>query len=61
MSFSAKIKEELNKNISNNKEILKYEILGYLLSGNTKELENEFVFGTENEFNIERLYKILFK
>ena len=61
MSFSAKIKEELNKNISNNKEILKYEILGYLLSGNTKELENEFIFGTENEFNIERLYKILFR
>lgn len=61
MSFSAKIKEELNKNISNNKEILKYEILGYLLSGNTKELENEFIFYTENEFNIERLYKILFR
>lgn len=61
MSFSSKIKEELNKNISNNKDILKYEILGYLLSGNTKETENKFIFYTENEFNIERLYKILFR
>lgn len=61
MSFSSNIKEEFNKVIPNNKELLKYEILGYLLSGNTKENKNEFIYSTENEFNIERFYKILFR
>ena len=61
MSFSSKIKEEFNKNISNNTEFLKYEVLGYILSGNTKYVDKYFVFTTENEFNIERFYKILYR
>ena len=61
MSFSSKIKEEFNKNISNNTEFLKYEVLGYILSGNTKYADEYFIFTTENEYNIERFYKILYR
>jgi len=41
MSFSSEIKEELSK-ISNlgNKELIKYEFIGYLISSNTKILKN---------------------
>ena len=61
MSFSSNVKEELGKiNIYNKKEIVEAEILGYMLSGNTT-IEDDYVyFITENEFNIERLYKLLF-
>ena len=60
MSFSAEVKEDLSK-ISNFKEdSLCAELLGYILSGNTMESETYFEFVTENEFNIEHLYKILF-
>ena len=35
MSFSSEIKQELNKNNKlANKEIVKYELIGYLISGN---------------------------
>ena len=35
MSFSADVKEELNNNLSlKNKEFLKAELLGYLISNN---------------------------
>lgn len=61
MSFSTQIKEEFSKNLSGNKEILKNELLGYFLSGNTIEDDNKLIFITENEFNIERFYRILFK
>lgn len=61
MSFSTQIKEELGKNIVSNKEILKYELLGYFLSANAIEDEEKIIFITENEFNIEIFYKILFK
>ena len=61
MSFSSKIKEEFNKNISNNKEFLKYEVFGYILSGNTNYADEYFIFTTENEYNIERFYKILYR
>lgn len=61
MSFSSNIKQDFCKNIPNNIEILKYEVLGYLLSGNTREFEDKFIFVTENEFNVERFYKILFR
>ena len=61
MSFSSNVKEELGKiNIYNKKEIVEAEILGYMLSGNTTVEDDYIYFITENEFNIERLYKLLF-
>lgn len=61
MSFSSSVKEELGKiNIYNKKEIVEAEILGYMLSGNTTVEDDYIYFITENEFNIERLYKLLF-
>lgn len=61
MSFSADVKEELSKiNTLNNKEVLRAELLGYILTGNTSNYEDVIEYITENEFNIERIYKILF-
>lgn len=61
MSFSSEIKEEIvDVNNFKNIEELKAEFLGYVLTGNTVN-NNEYIeFITENEFNIERFYKILF-
>lgn len=62
MSFSSEVKEELSKiNTFAKKELLEAELIGYLLSSNIKQEENKIEFFTENEFNIERIYKILFK
>ena len=61
MSFSAEVKEELS-NISNynKKDLLEAEFIGYLSSQNCI-IENGYTnIFTENEFNIERIYKILF-
>lgn len=61
MSFSSDIKEELSKvNNLKNKTILEAEFLGYILTGNTTNNEDILEFITENEFNIERFYRILF-
>lgn len=61
MSFSSNVKEELSKiNIYNKKNLVEAELLGYMLSGNTSRDEEYVTFITENEFNIERLYKLLF-
>ena len=61
MSFSSNIKEELTKiNNFKNKSLLEAEFLGYILTGNTTNNEDFLEFITENEFNIERFYKILF-
>lgn len=61
MSFSSEVKEELSKvNNLKNKTILEAEFLGYILTGNTSHREECLEFITENEFNIERFYKILF-
>jgi len=61
MSFSSDIKEELSKvNNFNNKSILEAELLGYVLTGNITNNSNSIEYITENDFNIERLYKILF-
>lgn len=61
MSFSTDIKEELSRvNNWKDKEILAGEFLGYVLTGNTLDEDNSLEFITENEFNIERFYKILF-
>lgn len=60
MSFSVDVKEELGDiNIFNKENLVKAEILGYLLSSNFSDDTHEFF--TENEFNIERFYKLLFK
>jgi len=60
MSFSAKVKEELSKleNLSN-KENVKHELIGYLLSSNTVIAKNKIKFSTESEYNINRLGKLL--
>ena len=61
MSFSSDIKEELSKvNNLKNKTILEAEFLGYILTGNTTNNDDVLEFITENEFNIERFYRILF-
>jgi len=63
MSFSQDVKEELSKvkNL-NNKNLLKAEFVGYMLTGNVDiNSKSDYIeFNTENEFNIERFYKILF-
>ena len=61
MSFSSDIKQELNKN-SNlaNKEIVKNELRGYFLTGNTSIIkEKEIKFSTESDYNINRFSKLL--
>ena len=61
MSFSSDIKQELNKN-SNlvNKEIVKYELIGYLISGNIDIQTNKIIkFSTESDYNINRFSKLL--
>lgn len=61
MSFSTDIKEELSRvNNWKDKEILAGEFFGYILTGNALDDKNSLEFITENEFNIERFYKILF-
>lgn len=60
MSFSSEIKEELSKlNTLNNKEIVKAELIGYLLSSNIVLSNNKIRYSTENEYNINRLNKLL--
>ena len=62
MSFSSNIKQELNKN-SNlaNKEVVKYELMGYLISGNISIINNgkSIKFSTESDYNINRFSKLL--
>lgn len=58
MSFSANVKEELSKiNIFSNEEVVKAEIYGYLLT--TNKSADKIKFLTENEYNINRLNKLL--
>ena len=60
MSFSSEIKEELSKtNNLKNKEEVKYEFLGYLISSNIAIKKNKIEYSTENEYNINRLNKLL--
>lgn len=60
MSFSGDIKEELSK-ISNlaNKDSVKYEFIGYLISNNIEIKKNKVKYSTENQYNINRFNKIL--
>ena len=60
MSFSSEIKEELSKlNTLRNKEIVKAEFIGYLLSSNIVLTKNKIKYSTENEYNINRFNKLL--
>ena len=61
MSFSSEIKQELNKNTKlSNKELVKYELIGYLISGNIDMPEkNTIRFSTESDYNINRFSKLL--
>ena len=61
MSFSSEIKQELNKNTKlSNKELVKYELIGYLISGNIDILERNIIrFSTESDYNINRFSKLL--
>lgn len=61
MSFSSEIKQELNKtsNLSN-KELVRYELIGYLISGNTSWFSDKKIkFSTESDYNINRFSKLL--
>ena len=60
MSFSKDLKEEISKteNLSN-KEAVKYELIGYLISSNVSKEKNKIKFSTENEYNINRFSRIL--
>lgn len=60
MSFSSDIKEELSKlNNLKNKEEVAYELCGYLITSNIEENKNYLEYSTENEYNINRLNKLL--
>ena len=60
VSFSSEIKQELNKNNKlANKEIVKYELIGYLISGNIDLNKNNVKFSTESDYNINRFSKLL--
>lgn len=58
MSFSANVKEELSKiNIFPKEELIKAELYGYVLTIPMD--KSNIVFLTENEYNINRLNKLL--
>lgn len=60
MSFSAEIKEELSKmSTLANKNNVKAELIGYLITSNVRVLKNKIQYATENEYNINRFHKLL--
>ena len=60
MSFSKKTKEELSK-ISNlaNKDAVKAELIGYLITNNIDIKKGKIRYSTESEYNINRFSKLL--
>lgn len=60
MSFSLDVKQELSK-ISNlaNKESVKCELVGYLITSNISMQKNKIKFSTESQYNINRFGKLL--
>ena len=60
MSFSSELKKEISElgNLSN-KEAVRYELIGYLISSNISEEKNKIKFSTENEYNINRFSRLL--
>lgn len=60
MSFSTDIKKELSQiNDLANKEKIKYELVGYLISENISKDGNNLKYSTESEYNINRFSKLL--
>ena len=60
MSFSIEVKKELSKiNNLNNKEEVKYELVGYMISNNFSVEKKQAKYSTENEYNINRYSKLL--
>lgn len=60
MSFSSDVKLELNElNNLKDKESVKYELLGYLITSNTSKEKHKIKYCTENEYNINRFAKLL--
>ena len=60
MSFSSEMKEDLSKIANlNNKELVKYELIGYFLSNNISVNKKEICYSTVNEYNINRFNKLL--
>lgn len=60
MSFSSELKEELSK-INNlaKKDLVKMELLGYLISSNVSIINDEIKFSTESDYNINRFANLL--
>lgn len=60
MSFSSELKENLSKmpNLKN-KELVKFELIGYLISNNTACDKKNIYYSTINEYNINRFSKLL--
>ena len=60
MSFSSELKENLSK-IPNlkNKELVKFELIGYLISNNTTCDKKNIYYTTVNEYNINRFSNLL--
>ena len=60
MSFSKSVKEELSK-ISNlaKKDVVKAELIGYLITNNVSIKNNKVKYSTESEYNINRFAKLL--
>lgn len=60
MSFSSEMKESLSKIANlNNKELVKYELIGYLISNNTICNNKKIYYSTINEYNINRFSKLI--
>ena len=61
MSFSSELKEELSKlNNLANKEQVKYEFIGYLLTNHVTIQKGKIIrYATESEYNINRFSKLL--
>ena len=60
MSFSSEVKEELSTltNLAN-KQMVKYEFLGYLFTSSVGLEKSKLKFTTENEYNINRFSKLI--
>lgn len=59
MSFSSEVKKELNgMQTLSNKELVKSELQGYLISNNVK-IAKKVKFSTESEYNINRFARLL--
>ena len=60
MSFSSELKQELSRiNNLSNKEQVKYELIGYLLTNHVIVQNRNIRYATESEYNINRFSKLL--